>query len=205
MKIVYTIYKATCLVNNKIYIGFCSTSLDVRVKKHVRQARLNNTSSKLHSAIRKYGAGEFSWEPIYQSLDGQHCLNVMECHFIKEYNSVQDGYNTTHGGGGALGIKQSDYQKQRASEANRGKYMSPETRKLIGDAHRGKHITNEMKSAIAKAQANVRYTLTRPDGTEIQILNLKGFCRENGLCARNMFMVLKGQLKQHKGWTVRKT
>jgi group I intron endonuclease len=99
---VYTIYKATNIVNNKVYIGFTSLTLDERSSRH-RANSSNNENTKFYKSIRKYGWNNFIWEIIYQSLNYEHTLNEMERHFIEEYNSYKDGYNSTLGGEGCSG------------------------------------------------------------------------------------------------------
>ena len=64
---------------------------------HKRESQKNN-KIKFYNAIQKYGWESFVWEVLYQSKDGEHCLNVMETHFINEFDSMKNGYNTASGG-----------------------------------------------------------------------------------------------------------
>jgi group I intron endonuclease len=93
---IYSIYKVTCTITNKCYIGFDSKWPN-RKKSHKRESQKNN-NIKFYNAIKKYGWSNFKWEVIYNSKDGDHCLNVMESYFIKEYDSLENGYNMTSGG-----------------------------------------------------------------------------------------------------------
>jgi hypothetical protein len=45
------------------------------------------------------------------------------------------------------------------------------------------------------------YKLISPRGEEIEVTNLKQFCRDNGLDSANMRKVVIGKANQHKGWT----
>ena len=70
-------------------------------------ANKNKSNFIIHKALRKYGIDCFSWDIIYQSLDRNHCLNVMENYFIMEYKTYiklpnNKGYNMTIGGDGVL-------------------------------------------------------------------------------------------------------
>jgi group I intron endonuclease len=94
---IYTIYKATNISNGKVYIGFDS-SWPKRKSEHKGSAA-RGEPYKFYNAIRKYGWDNFVWETIYQSLDYNYTLNFMESYFIKEYNSLKNGYNTRPGGG----------------------------------------------------------------------------------------------------------
>lgn len=95
------IYKCTNTVNGKHYIGYTKDFYQ-RKQKHKRNM-LSGESNTFYAAMRKYGWDKFTWSVIYQSKDDDHCLNVMEPHFIREYNSFYSGYNMTEGGGGTLG------------------------------------------------------------------------------------------------------
>lgn len=106
----YTIYKAVCKINNKVYIGFTS-NWPQRINGHNYDRRYGNNSNKpFYKAINKYGWENFEWTALYQSYDYEHTLKIMEPHFIKEYNSCvafpdSNGYNTTLGGDGVRGYR----------------------------------------------------------------------------------------------------
>ena len=94
---IYTIYKSTNISNRKVYIGFDS-NWPKRKSEHKNSAA-RGEPYKFYNAIRKHGWENFVWEIIYQSLDHSHTLNIMESYFIKEYDSLKNGYNTRPGGG----------------------------------------------------------------------------------------------------------
>jgi group I intron endonuclease len=124
---IYSIYRATNLINGKIYIGFDSNWPN-RKKDHQRDYATSNLI--FHRAIKKHGWDNFSWEVIYQSPDGLHTLNEMESFFIREYNSHvfsqnSNGYNMALGGGGTLGMSQSGTTKKKISKAKLGKKYTP--------------------------------------------------------------------------------
>ena len=113
---IFTIYKATCTVNNKVYIGFDS-SWPKRIANHRCSSQKENT--KFYRAIRKHGFDSFIWEPIYQSLDSEHTLKIMEPFFILEYDSKDHGYNSTHGGDGCMGLVFSEESRFKMSKSQR--------------------------------------------------------------------------------------
>lgn len=47
------------------------------------------------------------------------------------------------------------------------------------------------------------YIVTNPGGEEIEVFNLRKFCRENGLNDANMGKVAAGKRKRHKGFKAR--
>ena len=57
------IYKITCKINNKIYIGQTSESLKTRFKRHMGYQKDDN-DTKFYRAVRKYGVENFYIEKI---------------------------------------------------------------------------------------------------------------------------------------------
>lgn len=139
--IIYSIYKVVNSANGKVYIGFDS-AWPARKKSH--KYYLKHRDQAFYRALRKYGWNNFNWEVIYQSTDGYHCLNVMEPHFIKEYDSLIKGYNETKGGEGALGRKLSVETKKKMSESALGKHVGTKNG-MYGKTH-----TNDVKSILSQ-------------------------------------------------------
>ena len=138
---IYTIYRATNIVNGKVYIGFDS-NWPKRRDEHI-WAALRGDSSVFYNAIRKYNENNFIWDIIYQSHDAEHTKNVMEEFFIREYNSCihfmcSNGYNMTIGGEGTLGYTHSQETKDKIAEWNLDKIVSQKTRNKISDSKKGK-------------------------------------------------------------------
>jgi group I intron endonuclease len=126
---IYTIYKATNIINDKVYIGFTSYTTEERTAAHLNNSK--RIKNKFYNAIKKYGWTNFKWETIYQSLDYEHTLGVMENHFIVEHNSFKHGYNSTLGGDGVVGRKDTSEQIQRKKDSANKVYknMSVQERK----------------------------------------------------------------------------
>lgn len=115
---IYTIYKITNTINNKIYIGF-TNDLSRRITEHKRNHVKHN--SKLYYAMRKYGFELFEFAVVFQSLDSAYCKDEMEQYFIIEYNSFNDGYNMTLGGDGSIGRTLSDDQRAHLRKINKNR------------------------------------------------------------------------------------
>lgn len=123
----YSIYKITNKINNKVYIGF-SNNVARRWNEHIKGAVVNKYNYPLHKAIRKYGEFNFTIEVILESKDGKYLLEEMEPYFIKKYDSFgKNGYNLTEGGEGIIGYKWTAGQHESHTKRLTGKKQSSET------------------------------------------------------------------------------
>ena len=192
---IYSIYKATNIINNKVYIGYSKHGLG---RKYQHLEKSVNSNLPFHNAIQKYGNDAFIWEIIYQSQDGDHTLNEMEPYFIKEYRSFVDftdsnGYNATLGG----------KQSSNHSTATK-KLLSKYTKKQWEN----EDYRNKMISYNKTKWSNPKYIENRINGWEVEdpkgmktvVSNLAEFCRNNNLDDGCMTAVAKGKRKHHKGY-----
>ena len=122
---IYTIYKATNKINNKVYIGFDSNWPH---RKNSHKSYYKSKDTKFYRAIKKYGWVNFEWAILYQSNDKFHTKDVMEKHFINEHNSFRNGYNSTLGGDGTFGFQNKNY---KPSYGFLGKKHTKETKNLM--------------------------------------------------------------------------
>jgi group I intron endonuclease len=123
----FTIYKITCLSNNKLYIGMTSKTIFKRFKEHLRDAKKNrNNCRKLMNAIRKYDSENFSIE-IIESHENFEDANAAEIKYIKLYDSVNSGYNLQLGGHNGF---HSEETLKLMSEQKKGKKNS-----MFGNTH----------------------------------------------------------------------
>ncbi|PGO60728.1 GIY-YIG nuclease family protein [Priestia megaterium] len=113
------IYKATNLVNNKVYIGKTVTTLKRRMIQHKHDALKANTNGKFYNAIRKYGWESFSWEIVYKGTDNEDICKK-EIELISLHNSIKEGYNATIGGEGMAGFLHSEETKAKVSASRKG-------------------------------------------------------------------------------------
>lgn len=90
------IYKITNQINNKSYIGQ-SIHIEQRWEEHLYKS---SKCSLLKYALHKYGVDNFTFEVIEECE--QQKLNEREQYWIKYYNTFEEGYNLTLGGGGTI-------------------------------------------------------------------------------------------------------
>ena len=94
------IYKIVNDINNKIYIGKTSFSIEKRWKEHCHDS-VNRQEEKrpLYNAMNKYGVEHFHIEEIEKiQTDEEACER--EIYWINYYDSYHNGYNATLGGNG---------------------------------------------------------------------------------------------------------
>ena len=88
------VYKITNQINEKVYIGQSIRPIEERFKRHLTDSLNNVLDTHLARAIRKYGKDSFYIELI-DVANTQDELNKKEQYYIKEYNSIINGYNET--------------------------------------------------------------------------------------------------------------
>lgn len=167
------IYKITNLVNGKVYIGQTTKTLEQRILQH-RNSFVSNVSTHLYHAMHKYGWDNFVFEVIDCSAETKLELNRLEQHYIKQYNSMIDGYNMTAGG------ESNPMQCKRSREKHDLIMQSNEVKSKISNsmkssyAERGgptaehrKHLSEQKKELYAsekgdlvRAKFRASYTFT---------------------------------------------
>lgn len=121
------IYKATNLINGKVYIGQTINTLEYRKNQHFREAKSKRRNTVyFHNALNKYGYENFKFEEI-DSANTQEELDEKERYWIKYYDSINKnkGYNLDSGGHSG-GIK-SEETKRKIGETTKIKWANPDT------------------------------------------------------------------------------
>jgi group I intron endonuclease len=142
------IYKITNRINGKVYIGQTKQSLQKRWNNHCCK---NSHCSILHSAIKKYGAENFTVEQIDVACSKEE-LDKKEIFWIAQFNSVApNGYNISSGGNGNRGHKPTAETLAKRSASLKGIHMGDENpakredvRKKMSEA--AKHRIGELSS-----------------------------------------------------------
>lgn len=120
------IYKITCSINGKVYIGQTTETIEQRLERHFKMAFAEEKPKiKFQRAIKKYGKENFIIEEIDRASSKEE-LDEKEKSWIAKYNSIKSGYNTALGGEGGntyAGISEERMNeiKQKISSANSGR------------------------------------------------------------------------------------
>jgi group I intron endonuclease len=143
------VYKAKNIINGKCYIGITKYSLEHRRLTHEKATKYSNR--KFYNALSKYGFDKFEWS-ILDDSDELETIQSKEVYYIKEYNSMIDGYNLTSGG--EYNKEYSDESIDKMSEARvewhksnrngfKGKTHTDEVRKQISEKLKGRTSPNK--------------------------------------------------------------
>lgn len=98
MKQTGSIYIIRNTVNDKVYIGQTTMPVQQRFKQHLKPSTCKRKSSyKFYNAINKYGKDKFYVETLETDIPVSE-LDAKEVAYIKEYDSCDNGYNTSYGG-----------------------------------------------------------------------------------------------------------
>ena len=107
------IYKATNLVNGKVYVGQTVNTLKYRKDQHWREAICPSRKNvHFHNALLKYGIDNFEFEIIDRARDVDE-LNKKESYWIDYYNSTDSRYGYNKDSGGKSGGFKSQETKEK--------------------------------------------------------------------------------------------
>jgi group I intron endonuclease len=171
------VYCITHVETGRQYIGK-SVDIERRWAEH-RSAR---TGWAIGHAIRKYGAGEFSFE-ILERCDSDSEALAAEKYWIEWYGSVAPvGFNLTSGGDGAVPSEETrkrmsvaltgrpgrphseeDKAKMRGKRAPHSKPRSAEHCEKLSESRRGKKRGPQTSEWIEKRKAKIRGRAMSPE------------------------------------------
>lgn len=101
----YTLYKLTCTISGKGYIGITKHSVEKRWKQHVSTAFSQKKKHyKISRALQKYGTEAWDKEVLASGIPESE-IEQLEIDTIAKYDSVRLGYNTSTGGKIPRGIE----------------------------------------------------------------------------------------------------
>jgi len=156
---VYKVYKYTCKVNGKVYIGQTKQSLEKRAGYKGYFYKRKNPH--FGSAIKKYGWDNFVVEILEDNLTLEEA-NVLETKYITEYDSAnrEKGYNIAFGGGNRI---MAESTKKKLSESLKGrtscvkgKHLSEEHKRKISESNRGKKYPNRINWNEGKKMSEIK-------------------------------------------------
>jgi len=113
-KSIYVVYIHTNTLSGKSYIGRSVFGIDRRWKYHLNESR-NGSQTHFHRAIRKYPDTTWNHTVLFSSFTKESLIDI-EIALIKEYNTYENGYNSSYGTGRGVGWKHSLNTKDKMSK-----------------------------------------------------------------------------------------
>lgn len=172
------VYKVTNILNNKIYIGITTQSLNKRRKGH-EHAWNRKHVTYFDKMLHDEGLYNFKWEIIDESAKNLFELSNLEKYYIKKYNSFYDtgwGYNRTTGG-------QTSFK------------MSEESKKLLSDSQKGELNHMYGKTGKLNPASKMVYNVTDDIIYENGVICIN----EENLPASKLYAVCRGERQTVKG------
>jgi hypothetical protein len=151
----YIIYKHTCVISGKSYIGYTKRGILKRWQDKIRHSKNLKNKWKIDRALRKYpNENQWKHKVIIDKIPILEEAKILEVLCIFYYDTFVNGYNSTLGGEGYYiikGKKLSKEHRKKISESEKGKIISEETRKKISKSSKGKIISEETRIKISKS------------------------------------------------------
>ena len=159
------IYKYENQVNHKVYIGQ-TIDLAARKASHISKARTVK-NNKFYNAVRKYGWDSFDYSVIAQVeaediKELSSLLDSLEEQYVEQYDSYENGYNSTLGGHSKRGY----HMSEKFREYCRQRTYSEETRKKFSKARENFVYTEEHRQKLRKAALERNFAAYRELTTE---------------------------------------
>lgn len=122
----FSVYKITCLVSGRAYIGVTQLGIRARWLRHLSSAynpKRHEQIKFLYRAIRKHGEDSFKIELLYEAASAEEMYTV-ERALIANHNTFRpNGYNMAIGGQGPRGFVVTDDFRRRVSAASKGRML----------------------------------------------------------------------------------
>jgi len=148
----YVVYKATCRVNGKAYVGKTIYTTRYRWNTHISTA--HNIKYPLARAIVKYGSAAFDVITLYEGVDNREIFAVEKAMIATHRTFAPHGYNITSGGDGVSGHKWSEETRAKLKAA-RGWIKAAEKR-------RGVPLKPEHKAALVGHLKSIKERISKP-------------------------------------------
>lgn len=118
-------------INDKVYVGVTSKSIKLRFSWHIRDSKCGKPK-KLYDAMRELGHENFFVEFLAECDSSS--VKQTEEHYIKMFNSYENGYNGSKLSGGIH--EHSEETRKKLSEKAKGRNFPPEVRKKLSNSNR---------------------------------------------------------------------
>ena len=154
--------------NGKIYVGETGTPFIQRIKSHLRK---RGTDFEL--AINRKNMDEFVWSILESDLPDIKERFEREIYYIEKYNSFNEGFNMTKGGGGTKGITHTEEHIEMNRLAKIKHFKNPENRKKQSKASSLAHAINPEQAKKHSILMKKKFDLNTKHGKKRRELTAK--------------------------------
>lgn len=187
-------------LNDKVYIGYTSQTIERRFYSHCWEAlNKEDDSSYLHKAIKKYGKEHFKVELLESFDEKEKDWRELEKYYISKYNSlVPNGYNILEGGDRPPIHYGEDNVKTKLSEKDLDKLiiMLKETttpmNKLAELFNISTSQINQINQGKNRKKENIEYPIRKYQEFELRALEIIDLLKQ-GMSNKNIAELYKIQ------------
>lgn len=168
------VYKITHEPSGRIYFGVTNRRPEKRWAEH-RKAALARKGGRLHRALRKYGAAEFSFKVVCVVPDQGYACTV-ERGLIAAYGTMdrRRGFNMSTGGELSSGVARLPSTKAKLSQIGKAQWADPEYRERAVAAMQGRELAPEFVEHLRQQAALMKGKPRRPESIEKGRASLMG-------------------------------
>jgi group I intron endonuclease len=190
------IYLWTNKITNKHYVGQ-TINPEQRKAAHLCEAFTRGSDYYFHRSLRKHGLDAFTYEVLEENIERDR-LNERENHYIAKYNSIwPNGYNQCE----ANSLAESSIEKMRKTKKRQWQELDEESKKQkleqLRQSNIGRKKSDSQKKKVAEALQH-KWLITYPDGTQKTIVNLRQFCKDEGLGTNGQSNLTRGAYRGYK-------
>ena len=181
------IYKITNKENGLIYIGCTINSLEKRFGEHLSRCFTSEYKSKLYNSMKKYGQENFTIELIEEC--DLSIIYETEKKYVEQYDSYNNGLNSTIGGEGCLGYTHSPEKKVKISESlkNGNSHKGKTYEELYGDRAEEEKLKRKITSGWGKMTEDER---------NVRVSNIKDGARKNSKYGVDLVREIKQKINE---------
>lgn len=150
------IYCIRNIINNKVYIGQTIQSVRDRFMQHRQLALKGEVATKLYKAMHDIGVDNFYVEELCSIEVNGDNLTQLEKKYIKEYNSIINGYNTLNPVGSSTYTSLFEYYGDQIIDM----YLNGQSLSVIADRFRiSRNSVSKIVSGLSEfaQEVNIPY------------------------------------------------
>lgn len=182
------IYKIQNKINGLVYVGCTISSLEKRFQEHLYRCFKTDYNSKFYNSIKKYGVENFTIDLVDEC--DLSVIYETEKKYIQEFDSYNNGLNSTYGGEGCLGYTHSPEIRKKISEGTKN-----------GNSHKGKTYEElygdraEEEKMKRKNSVKLKWDSMDEDERNNRVKKTKDAIKNNSKYSQEIINEIKNKIK----------